>query len=219
MGKTFDQSLIDTANIPMSMIDPEDMADTNSEEFISLRRVQQGCHSELSNREDFPFNKYTKNFQTSKGQDTYSLPEGRVLDMRIYDDKRIYRLKYNNDITLMEESIMRPEIFSVSYNPNKLKLYPKPDKNYNVAVDYQNTKNVIMPDGASSYNIEVGSTLRMPEQFQHLYFDALEYYVLATNMRKMSNPRWQPTLEIFRQKWNVFLRGCKTVDTDTIFTI
>ena len=57
MGKTFDQSLIDTAVISMSMIDPDDMADTSSEEFISLRRIQQGCHSELSNREDFPFNK------------------------------------------------------------------------------------------------------------------------------------------------------------------
>ena len=45
MGKTFDQSLIDTATISMSMIDPEDMQDTSSEEFASLRRIQQGCHS------------------------------------------------------------------------------------------------------------------------------------------------------------------------------
>ena len=106
-----------------------------------------------------------------------------------------------------------------SYNPNKIKFYPKPDKNYSVAVDYNSTKNVILSNGDTSYTIEVGSTLKMPEQFQHLYFDALEYYVLAENMRKVSNPRYEPTLAIFKEKWKVFLRGCQPVDSETVFTI
>ena len=219
MGKTFDQSLIDTAVIPMSMIDPEDMADKSSEEFISLRRVQQGCHTELTNREDYPFNKYTKNIQLSKGQDSYSMPDGRVLGVRISSNNSIYNLPYENDIDLLDKSQGQPDRFSVNYNPMKIKFYPVPDKSYNVAIDYNSTKNVVLADGTYSYTIENNSTLRMPEQYQHLYFDALEYYVLATNMRKQSNPRWQPTLEIFRQKWQVFLRGVKPVDSETVFTI
>ena len=219
MGKTFDQSLIDTANIPMSMIDPEDMADTTSEEFVSMRRVQQGCHSELTNREDFPFNKFSKTIQTSKGQDAYSLPDGRVIKVKIANNNSVNQLLYSDDITILGNQKGCPEMFSVTYNPTRLRLYPIPDKNYNVSVDYNSTKNVILTDNTYSYTISVGSTLRMPEQFQHLYFDALEYYVLATNMRKQSNPRWQPTLEIFKQKWNIFLRGCKAVDTETVFTI
>lgn len=220
MGKTFDQSLIDTANIPMSMIDPEDMADTTSEEFISLRRVQQGCHTELSNREDFPFNKYTKTIQTSKNTQTYSLPEGRVLEVKMLNNKQVTKLKYDNELDLYGSSASgTPEVFEVTYNPNKLKLYPTPDKSYSLSVEYNNTKNVILTDNTYSYWIEIGSTLRMPEQYQHLYFDALEYYVLATNMRKASNPRWQPTLAIFEQRWKVFLRGCQSVESETIFTI
>ena len=219
MGKTFDQSLIDTAVIPMSMIDPEDMADTTSEEFTSLRRVQQGCHTELSNREDFPFNKYTKTIQLSKGQSSYSLPEGRITKVRLFNGNNVYKLNYENDISLLSESVTTPNRFTITYNPNKIKFYPTPDKSYNVSIDYISTKNVILTDGTYSYNIAIGSTLKMPEQYQHLYFDALEYYVLATNMRKQSNPRWQPTLEIFRQKWLVFLRGSKTVESETIFTI
>lgn len=218
MGKTFDQSLIDTANIPMSMIDPEDMADTTSEEFISLRRVQQGCHTELSNREDFPFNKYTKTIQTSKGLNSYSLPEGRVVKIKIYNNN-ISDLKYDNNIDMYTDVSGTPREFVVTYNPNKLKLYPTPDKGYKIAIDYISTKNVILTDDTYSYNIGVGSTLRMPEQYQHLYFDALEYYVLATNMRKASNPRWEPTLAIFEQKWKVFLRGCQAVESETRFTI
>lgn len=219
MGKTFDQSLIDTATIPMSMIDPEDMQDTTSEEFISMRRVQQGCHSELSNREDFPFNKYTKTIQLSKNQNAYSLPEGRVLEVKINIGNSVNKLLYAQDIDLLGNSTGTPNIYSVSYNPTKLKLFPVPDKSYNLSVEYNSTKNVILTNGDYSYTIETGSTLRMPEQSQHLYFDALEYYVLATNMRKQSNPRWQPTLEIFRQRWNTFLRGSKVTDSETYFSI
>ena len=84
MGKTFDQSLIDTATISMSMIDPEDMMDTSSEEFLSLRRIQQGCHSELCNRTDFPCKKADKVIKTDK--------------MRTGEGHRpSYLFKYNNE--------------------------------------------------------------------------------------------------------------------------
>lgn len=219
MGKTFDKSLIDTATIPMSMIDPEDMQDTTSEEFISMRRVQQGCHTELTNREDFPFNKYTKTVQLSKNQALYSLPEGRILEVKINVGNDINKLLYAQNIDLFGTATGTPNLYSVKYNPTKLKLFPVPDKTYNISIDYNSTKNVILTNGDYSYTIEIGSTLRMPEQFQHLYFDALEYYVLATNMRKQSNPRWQPTLEIFRQRWNAFLRGSKPIDSESYFVI
>ena len=219
MGKTFDQSLIDTATIPMSMIDPEDMEDTTSEEFKSMRRVQQGCHTELTNREDFPFNKYTKTIQLSKGQSSYSLPEGRIVKVKISNGSNINELPYKEDISLLGGAVSMPDRFTVTYNPNKIKFYPTPDKSYNVSIDYVSTKNVLLTDNSYSYNIQIGSTLKMPEQFQHLYFDALEYYVLATNMRKQSNPRWQPTLDIFEKKWQTFLRGCTTVESETRFEI
>lgn len=219
MGKTFDQSLIDTANIPMSMLDPEDMADTTSEDFISLRRVQQGCHSELSNREDFPFNKYTKTIQLSKGQSTYSMPEGRITEIRIGVDNNVRKLNYDNNLSMYSDMKSAPTRYDVTYNPNKIRFYPTPDKSYTVNIDYFSTKNVILTDNSYSYNIEIGSTLRMPEQYQHLYFDALEYYVLAENMRKVSNPRFEPTLALFREKWRIFLRGCQPIDSETVFTI
>lgn len=219
MGKTFDQSLIDTATIPMSMIDPEDMQDTASEEFVSMRRVQQGCHNELTNREDFPFNKYTKTIQLSKKQDSYSVPEGRIVAVRLSDKNTVDELKYDSNIKLLSGTPAKPDRYMGTYNPIKIKFYPIPDKTYTVEIDYISTKNIILENGDYSYTIETNSTLRMPEQYQHLYFDALEYYVLATNMRKQSNPRWQPTLEIFRQKWIVFLRGSKSVDSETVFTI
>ena len=219
MGKTFDQSLIDTAVISMSMIDPDDMEDTSSEEFTSLRRIQQGCHSELSNREDFPFNKYTKTIQLTKNTASYTAPEGRITQARINNNGNVLELKYYTDIALLDENQGTPDKYTILYNPNKIKFYPVPDKTYSVSVDYNSTKNVILEDGTSSYIIEIGSTLKMPEQFQHLYFDALEYFILYEYMRKLSNPRFEPTYKIFQEKWNAFLRGCKPVESETMFTI
>lgn len=219
MGKTFDQSLIDTANINMSMIDPDDMQDTNSEEFKSMRRIQQGCHNELTNKEEFPFNKYKKIIQTQKKQALYSMPEGLIKKVTISSGNQITQLKYDDNFEMYGDSVGKPELFTVTNNPYKLKLYPVPDKTYTVQIEYISTKNVILSDGSYSYDIAVNSTLRMPEQYQHLYFDALEYYVLAVNMRKVSNPRYEPTLAIFRERWNTFIKSTKPVDAETIFTI
>lgn len=216
MGKTFDQSLIDTANIPMSMIDPEDMADTTSEEFISLRRVQQGAHNELTNREDFPFNKYTKTITTIPNTSVYSTVEGTVEKVYIKGDET---LAYNGDIPLLDAQKGKPREYCLKSNPDKIQLYPTPDRRFNINIVYNNTKNIEYADGELGYEIKVGSTLRMPERVQHLYFDALEYYVLYENMRKQSNPRWQPTYQIFEAKWKVFKRACTGTDSDTYFTI
>lgn len=217
MGKTFDQSLIDTANIPMSMIDPEDMADTTSEEFISLRRVQQGAHNELTNREDFPFNKYTKTIMTMPNMATYTVTEGTVEKVYIKGDRE---LKYDSEIPTYDNiNNAEPTKYCVKYNPDKIQLYPVPDKKYNINIVFNNTKNVIDVNDEPSYEITIGSTLRMPERVQHLYFDALEYYVLTENMRKQSNPRWQPTQQIFEAKWRVFLKACRGTDSDTYFAI
>lgn len=215
MGKTFDQSLIDTARISMSMIDPEDMEDTSSEEFASMRRIQNGCHTELSNRDDFPFNKFTKTIRVNEGQNSYTMVEGKIKSVYLNNSE----LKYLADFKNLSDATGKPKYYTVQTNPEKIKLYPTPDDSYSIDVEYFSTKNVKLTNDEYSYTIEIGSTLRMPERFQHLYFDALEYRVLAENLRKISNARYEPTLQLFNEKWLVFLRGCKTVDTETIFTI
>lgn len=218
MGKTFDQSLIDTAVISMSMIDPEDMQDTSSEEFISLRRIQQGCHSELSNREDFPFNKYTKTIQTVADQKEYATPSGTIKSIWVQGNTKT--MTYDPNIHLLAERKGNPTTYGIMNNPETLVFYPTPDKVYNVDITYNDTKNVINSvTGKESFDITIGSTLKMPERVQHLYFDALEYRVLFEYMRKQSNPRWQPTEQLFNEKWKVFLRSCKSTDTETYFSI
>ncbi|MGN1153578.1 MAG: hypothetical protein ACI4S3_06080 [Candidatus Gastranaerophilaceae bacterium] len=216
MGKTFDQSLIDTAVISMSMIDPEDIADTSSEEFTSLRRIQQGCHSELCNRKDFPFKEHNKTIKTKIGQSEYANPDGTIVSLWVKGNTK--QMTYDKNIRLLREAKGNPTTYGVNSN-DKIVLYPTPDKVYDVDITYNSTKNVIDTDGNYSYTITIGSTLDMPERVQHLYFDALEYRVLFEYMRKVTNPRLDETEQLFESKWQAFLDASRTVDSETYFTI
>ena len=216
MGKTFDQSLIDTAVISMSMIDPEDIADTTSEEFISLRRIQQGCHTELCNRKDFPFKEHNKTIKTKVGQSEYANPDGTIVSLWVKGNAK--KMTYDKNIRLLREANGNPTTYGVNSN-DKIVLYPTPDKVYEIDVTYNSTKNVIDTDGNYSYTITIGSTLDIPERVQHLYFDALEYRVLFEYMRKVTNPRLDETKQLFEAKWQAFLDASRTVDSETYFTI
>lgn len=215
MGKTFDQSLIDTAVISMSMIDPEDMADTSSEEFISLRRIQQGCHSELCNHRDFPFKKKTKILKVQANKSEYPMPDGTVLQLWVKNNSN--KMTYDPNIRFSKEAVGKPSTYGVVNN--KLMVYPTPDKAYDIDLTYNSTKNVIDTLGDLSYTITIGSTLSMNDNVQHLYFDALEYRVLFEYMRKISNPRLSETERLFNEKWQAFLDASRLVDTETYFVI
>ena len=215
MGKTFDQSLIDTATISMSMIDPEDMQDTSSEEFASLRRIQQGCHSELCNRADFPYKKKDKTFTTQADISNYEAPEGTIIELWVNGNTK--KMTYDPNIRLLREAKGNPTTYG--FKSDELVLYPTPDKEYEIDVTYNNTKNVIDTLGNLSYIITIGSTLDMDDDVQHLYFDALEYRVLYEYMRKVSNPRLEVTLSLFNEKWQTFLNASSVVDSETYFAI
>ena len=219
MGKTFDQSLIDTATISMSMIDPEDMQDTSSEEFASLRRIQQGCHSELCNRADFPCKKADKIFKTSANKSDYALPSGTIQSIWVKGNTK--KMTYDPNIQLLRPTNGNPTTWGIK-DSKTMTFYPIPDKTYEVDVTYNSTKNILDKDGLESYTITVGSTLNnkfVRDELQHLYFDALEYRVLYEYMRKVSNPRLEVTLSLFNEKWQTFLNASRVVDSETYFAI
>lgn len=59
----------------------------------------------------------------------------------------------------------------------------------------------------------------MPKFVQHLYWDALEYYLLACHIKKLSNPRYEPTMKIANDRWNLFKKAAGAVNCDTYLVI
>lgn len=215
MGKTFDQSLIDTARISMSMLDIDDISDTTSEEFLELRREQQGCHNELTHREDFPFGKYNKVINLIEGQNTYSAPIGQVQNLYLNNQK----LTFVDDYLGFDDQVGTPKFYSVRSNPSKIVVYPTPNLEYTATLEYYDDRFVLDTSNSPQWEITIGSTLRMPERVQHLYFDALEYFLLADHIKKQTNARWQPTMQIAEARWQTFLKGARRADTDTYIII
>ena len=215
MAKTFDQSLIDTAKISMSMLDVDDISDTNSEEFAELRREQQGCHNELTHREDFPFGNFTKTLYMLEGQNTYTIPVGQVKDIWFNGQK----LQFVDNYLSFNDKVGKPKYFSIKSNPTKIVIYPTPNEDYEATIEYYDDRFVLDTNKNPQWEITVGSTLRMPERVQHLYFDALEYFLLADHIKKQTNARWQPTMEIAKARWQTFLKGARKADTETYIII
>lgn len=215
MAKTFDQSLIDTAQISMSMLDVDDIADTTSEEFASLRREQQGCHNELTHRDDFPFGFYVKRLSIQADKNSYGLPTGQVKEVWLNGKQ----LTYIDNYLEFDDKEGKPKYYAVSENPEKLILYPTPTEGGYIQIKYYDDRFVEDINGDYQWEISIGSTLRMPENVQHLYFDALEYFLLADHIKKVTNARWQPTMQIAQARWKVFLNGAKKTDNETYFRI
>jgi hypothetical protein len=191
------------------------MEETSSEEFISLRRIQQGCHSELCNRKDFPFKKQSKTLKAQANKAEYAMPDGTILN--IWIKKGGKKLEYNPDVRFLTQSSGVPT--SYGFNNGKLVLHPAPKDIQEIIIDYNSTKNVIDKEGEYSYTITVGSTLSMDEDVQHLYVDALVYRVVFEYMRKVSNPRLSETENLFKEKWQAFLNASRVVDSETYFVI
>lgn len=215
MTKTFDESLIDTAKISMSMLDIDDISDTSSEDFESLRREQQGCHNELTHREDFPFGNFTKTLYMLEGQNTYTAPVGQIKDIWFNGQK----LQFVDNYLSFNDKVGKPKYFSIKSNPTKIVIYPTPNEDYEATIEYYDDRFVLDTNKTPQWEISIGSTLRMPERVQHLYFDALEYFLLADHIKKQTNARWQPTMEIAKARWQTFLKGARKADTETYFII
>lgn len=98
----------------------------------------------------------------------------------------------------------------IEYEPGKCLEYEN---------SYYDTKNVINSKGEADYVITTGSTLKMPKFVQHLYWDALEYYLLACHIKKLSNPRYEPTMKIANDRWNLFKKAAGAVNCDTYLVI
>lgn len=215
MTKTFDQSLIDTCVISMSMLDKDDIISIGSEEFETLRREQQGCHNDLTNREDYPFKVVETTITTQPNVQQYTFGKGKIKDIYI---KGYGKLVYSEDIKFNSDSSGQPTQYRLDSSENII-LFPIPDQIYNITVEYIDSANVLDSEGNEGYIITTGSTLKMPERLQHLYFDALEYYLLATHIKKNTNPRYQPTVDLFKSRWTTFLSNCTPMADSTRFII
>lgn len=126
----------------------------------------------------FPFRNKTQIIKTKKGVATYSTPNGNIAQKTI-NNKKVYSIKigkeylqYEPNYELLEDKEGKPEKFY--YKNDNLYLYPTPDDNYTVEVEYWTIFAACDEDGTSKATLEEENDyIDIPEKYEHLFKMAL----------------------------------------------
>ena len=134
--------------------------------------------SALWNSYKFPFRNKTLKFQTKKGVEVYSTPNGNIAQKRV-KNKKVHSIKigkkyleYEPDYELLEEKEGEPEKFY--YKNDNLYLYPTPDNAYKVEVEYWTIFAACDEDGIVKATLEnENDYINIPEKYEDLFEMAL----------------------------------------------
>lgn len=126
----------------------------------------------------FPFRNKIQIIKTKKGVAIYSTPNGNIAQKTI-NNKKVYSIKigkeylqYEPNYELLEDKEGKPEKFY--YKNDNLYLYPTPDDNYTVEVEYWTIFAACDEDGTSKATLEEENDyIDIPEKYEHLFKMAL----------------------------------------------
>lgn len=175
----------------------------------------------LMNLEDFPFRSKQRMFNTIVNQETYSFPEGQIIN--IYNDETRESLVFYGTGDSYDKNITgTPTGYWINYNnPNeKIRLYPIPDKKITYNVVYNTFYPVMTQDGNLAMEFKnKDDYINMPELIQDLFMDCLVLRVMVTNNKDEQDENFAPTQAEFNESWKLFKQACKPAipDSYTIF--
>ena len=166
---------------------------------------------------DFPFKTSTIDLMVMKNMAEYSSVEGQIA--KIYDEDNKNVLKFIGDSASYDKKATgTPTHFWIEYNnPDyTIRLYPIPDKKYNMKVQYNTYLPVIGQDGSLKYKFtEPDDYINMPANLEYLFMDCLIMRTMQTNNKDQQDENYAPTIDEFNEAWRNFLRLCKPVRVDT----
>lgn len=194
MAKTFQEIQTDIAYIFRSTVDPDDMTDTSSEEYLNLASSCYTVAMRLLNQYTFDFCVEKEKFVTTPNVSTYDGVEGQIIDngLLLTGNSQPLELDVNGD--LLTEAKGTPQKFWFD-REEKIVLYPTPDKEYNITVKYKDMKYFLGADGVPILEPTPTSTLRMPERLQPAFIDWLKYETLVNYIKNLTKPRYQPLID------------------------
>lgn len=162
---------------------------TSQEEFeTSMTTTIQKALSELWLSYDYPFRYREQTVKTEKDVDSIAMPNGNIAKRRT-SSKTHYGirldndfLEYNEDIELEPEKTGKPTSFKVK--DDKIVLYPTPDDEYDITLEYYTIcvgKDITGKEIYSLSNEE--DYIDVPEKYEKIFENALitkaMYYAIA----------------------------------------
>lgn len=216
MTITAQRLLTELGNKAWSGFNKDDMI-WNSEDSEQARCELNGALRYLINLEDFPFRAKEQELRAIPNISNYNVPVGQITS--IYNKDNLNSLVYFGDSTDFDKSAVgEPVNYWIDYNnPNeKLRLYPIPDKSYNLSVVYNQFMPVKKANGSTSFEFEnADDFINMPANLEFLFMDCLILMTMAQNNKDEQDENYRPTLNEFNERWEVFKRAVNPAKIDT----
>lgn len=166
----------------------------------------------LINLIDFPFRGAELEIETDKNSELYNMPEGQIQE--IYNANSLAVLEFIGDSSKYNKTVTgEPTGYWIDYNnpTQRIRLYPIPDKTYNLnvlynqykpVIDYRTKKKKFEFENASDY-------MNLPANLEYLFMDCLVLRTIITNMKDEQDENYRPTINEFNEAWRVFVKACK----------
>ena len=167
----------------------------------------------LINLDDFPFKFKTDDLMAVKSISDYAMPEGQINKIYFVDNQE--ELEYIEDSTKYDTTKTgKPIGYWVDVNnpEQSLRLYPIPDKTYNLRVKYENFKPVLAQDGTEKYEFtKADDYLNMPSNLEYLFMDCVVLRTMVTNNKDEQDENYAPMINEFNEVWRIFTDKCRPV--------
>lgn len=177
-----------------SMFDSE-VQDKEEFETAVTTSIQKAL-SELWLCYDYPFRYKEVDYVTEPDNNKINMPNGNITQ-KIVNSETVYGirigksfLEYDENIELKDEKAGKPKYFKVKND--KIILYPTPDNEYTVNVEYLTIALGIDEDGKEIFKLEnENDSINIPEKYEDIFENALitkaMYYAIAEHTDENSS--------------------------------
>lgn len=164
----------------------------------------------------FPFRNKSIVINTIAGQNNYNTPNGNIVEKRI-NNKNVYGIKIGNtfleyepNFEVLEPKEGKPEKFFIKND--ELLLYPTPDAEYNVDVEYISIFAAKNKEGEEKATlVDADDYIDIPIKYEQLFLDCLMplsmVYLIASDTDENYSSYYKPQYDNAYKNLIEFTRG------------
>ncbi|MCM1296183.1 MAG: hypothetical protein NC311_11635 [Muribaculaceae bacterium] len=173
----------------------------------------------LWNSYKFPFREKTKNIRIKGGNNIYSTPSGNIIKKSINGKKRYLvkidktYLEYDDSIELLEDEAGTPEKFTIKND--KIYLYPIPDKNYTLEVEYWSIFSACDENGTSKATLEEEKDyIDISEKYENLFKMALLPLCMMYAISSETDEYYSGYKKQYEDAYKILIEYTKSIDKE-----
>lgn len=159
------------------------------------------------------FRKYSLNLKTRPTKSLYTIPSGKIATKTIsgskkhcvrYDGKY---LDYTSDYTILEPQEGEPECFYV--DGEDFYVYPTPDDNYTISIDYYLLPFGVKKDGTELYELaDDNDEINVPEKYETIFKNVVITKAMLYAITDQSDENDSGYREQYQEALKILLDNC-----------